>query len=163
MAMLLGTCVYWREGWASQAGQGLPWLQVWECTVLTVTATFTVIIKYKIIFIKGQVMEFHDIYPSKWAYFCRFSDMSLLFYGWRVYSYLFVFFQRRGPKCSWKVPLSNRQPCFLYGQIHPNYVTHPWHRLFWFWFQFNSAILPHTSCAYLQIPRPYPTHSFDFY
>ncbi len=23
------------------------------------------------------------------------------------------------------VPLNNREQCFLYGQIHPNYVTHP--------------------------------------
>ena len=33
---------------------------------------------------------------------------------------------RRGPKYSWNVPLHNRQPFILYGQILPNYVTHPW-------------------------------------
>ncbi len=40
--------------------------------------------------------------------------------------YLSAFFQRRGPRRSQNVPLNNRQLSFLYGQIHPNYVTHPY-------------------------------------
>ncbi len=30
-----------------------------------------------------MVMKYHDICPSKWADFCHYRNLSLLFHGWR--------------------------------------------------------------------------------
>ncbi len=63
-------------------------------------------------------MEFHDICPSYWADFCRFTDMPE--------KELHSIIVKVAIDCYCTLTLLLLKIVFRHGQTTPSYVTHPW-------------------------------------